>query len=47
MTPYLTAFIAAVVALIAFLQWRTAHDKVLLDLFDKRFAAYEDLLIAI
>ncbi len=39
----MTAFIAAVVAVIAFLQWQTAREKVLLDLFDKRFALYEEV----
>ena len=43
MIPLVTAFIAAVVAFIAFLQWQTAREKVLLDLFDKRFAVYEEL----
>ena len=38
------AFIAAVVAVIAFLQWNTAREKVLLDLFDKRFGVYYELL---
>jgi hypothetical protein len=40
---YVTAFIAAVVAVIAILQWNTAREKVLLDLFDKRFAVYDEL----
>jgi hypothetical protein len=43
MIPLVTAFIAAVVAVIAFLQWQTAREKVLLDLFDKRFALYEEV----
>ncbi len=30
-------------AVIAFLQWKTAREKVLLDLFDKRFAVYDEL----
>jgi hypothetical protein len=29
--------------LIAYLQWQTARQKVLLDLFDKRFAVYDEL----
>jgi hypothetical protein len=41
--PLVTAFIAAVVAAIAFLQWKTAREKVLLDLFAKRFAVYDEL----
>jgi hypothetical protein len=44
---YVTAFIAAVVAVIAFLQWHTAREKVLLDLFDKRFAVYDELRAAV
>jgi Tfp pilus assembly protein PilN len=43
MIPLVTLFVGAVVAGIAFLQWRTAREKVLLDLFDKRFALYEEL----
>src|SRR5579863_7832062 len=43
MIPLVTAFIAAVVAVIAFLQWQTAREKVLLDLFDKRFDVYDEL----
>jgi hypothetical protein len=40
--------IAALVAVcvtgdFAYQQWRTAREKVLLDLFDKRFAVYEEL----
>jgi hypothetical protein len=42
MIPLVTAFIASVVAIIAFLQWQTAREKVLLDLFDKRFAVYDE-----
>ncbi len=40
---YVTVVIAALVALITFLQWKTAREKVLLDLFDKRFAVYDEL----
>ena len=43
MISYVTAFIAGVVAVIALLQWQTARAKVLLDLFDKRFAVYDEL----
>lgn len=35
------------VVLIAFLQWKTAHTKVMVDLFDKRLAVYEGVLEAI
>jgi hypothetical protein len=40
---WLTAFIALIVACITVLQWITARQKVLLDLFDKRYAVYEEL----
>ena len=43
MTATLTVLVAVVVAIIAFLQWVTARQKVVLDLFDKRFAVYEEL----
>lgn len=39
----LTPTIGIAVAIIAFLQWRTAHQKVLLDLFDRRQAVYSKL----
>ena len=39
----LIPFIAAVAAGIAFLQWRTAHQKVLLDLFERRLKIHEDV----
>lgn len=45
--PLVTAFIAAIVAVIAFLQWQTAREKVLLDLFDKRFEVYDELRAAV
>jgi hypothetical protein len=47
MVNWLTALIALIVALISALQWITARQKVVLDLFDKRFAVYEDLCRAI
>jgi hypothetical protein len=34
--------VALLAALIAFVQWRTAHQKVVLDLFDRRFKVYEE-----
>ena len=43
MISFVGAFIAAAVAVITFLQWQTAREKVLLDLFDKRFTVYEEL----
>lgn len=39
----LTALIALIVAFISALQWITARQKVVLDLFDKRFAVYDEL----
>ena len=35
--------VSAVVAVVAFLQWRTAHQKVMLDLFDRRFSIFMDV----
>lgn len=37
----LTPTIAVAAAVIAYLQWRTAHHRVMLDLFDRRMAVYE------
>jgi hypothetical protein len=39
----LTAAIAAAVAVIAFMQWRTAKQKVVLDLFGRRIETYSAL----
>jgi hypothetical protein len=36
----LTPAIAATVALIAFFQWRTAHQKLVIDLFERRMKIY-------
>ncbi|KRB61385.1 hypothetical protein ASE04_21200 [Rhizobium sp. Root708] len=36
----LTPVVAVAVAVIAFLQWRTAHQKVVLDLFEKRLSVF-------
>lgn len=44
---WITPVIAAIVAVIAFLQWHTARQKMVLDLFDKRFAVYEDLRLVV
>lgn len=38
--------IAASVAYIAYMQWRTAHTKLILELFDKRLEVYEGVLEA-
>ncbi|QYM72455.1 hypothetical protein K1X45_13390 [Pseudochrobactrum sp. Wa41.01b-1] len=43
----LTPTIAAVAGLVAFLQWRTAHQKVMLDLFDRRIQVYEEVNAAV
>jgi hypothetical protein len=47
MVNWLTALIALIVAFISALQWITARQKVVLDLFDKRFATYEGLCDAV
>ncbi len=46
MNVFVTAMIGALGLLIAFRQWRTAHDKVRLDLFDRRLAIYETFVNA-
>ena len=43
----LTPTIALAVGLIAFMQWRTSHQKVVLDLFDRRLAIYHTVRDAI
>lgn len=43
----LTPTIAAVAGLVAFLQWRTAHQKVVLDLFERRLQAYHKIIDAV
>lgn len=35
------------VAVVAFLQWRTAHAKLMVDLFDKRLEIYETVIEAV
>ncbi|MCL7999442.1 hypothetical protein M8994_14425 [Brucella sp. 21LCYQ03] len=39
----LTPAIAAGVGVIGYLQWRTAHQKVMLDLFDRRFTVIKEV----
>lgn len=39
----LTPAIAMAVFVVAFMQWRTAHQKVVLDLFDRRHAVYREM----
>lgn len=43
----LTPTIAVGVGVVAFLQWRTAHHKVVLELFDRRMKVYEQVEEAI
>jgi hypothetical protein len=39
--PWILAGIAALGVLIAYSQWRTAHQRVVLDLFDRRLQTFE------
>jgi hypothetical protein len=41
LSALLTPTIAVIVAIIAYLQWRTAQNRLKLDLFDRRFAVYD------
>lgn len=41
-SSWIVGLVGAVGVLIAYCQWRIAQNKLKLDLFDKRFAAYED-----
>lgn len=43
----LTPTIALVVGFIAYQQWRTAHSKIVLDLFEKRLAVYQKVRTAV
>jgi hypothetical protein len=36
-----TLFLSVAVVVIAVLQWRVAHNKLRLDLFDRRYKVYE------
>lgn len=47
MTSWLTVLIAAVVAIVAIMQWHVARQRFVLDLFDRRFKAYNDVLNAL
>lgn len=40
MNTVATSIISALVLVVAFMQWRTAHSKVMLDLFDRRMNTY-------
>ena len=44
---WLVPVIGIIAALIAYFQWVTAHQKIVLELFDKRFAAFRDVQSAI
>jgi hypothetical protein len=43
----ITAIVATVGAFIAYFQWRTAHQRVVLDLFDRRLQIFEDVEAAV
>ena len=43
MTALFTTLILGFGALIAYFQWRTAHQRVVLDLFERRLAVFSDL----
>ncbi|KQV73237.1 hypothetical protein [Rhizobium sp. Root1220] len=43
MASWAAFFISIAVAIIAFLQWRTAHQKVVLDLFDRRMKVIDEV----
>lgn len=47
MTAWLTVLLAALAVTIATMQWRVARQKFVLDLFDRRFKAYNDVLGAV
>jgi hypothetical protein len=42
--PFVTLVLSAFVAAIAFLQWRTARNRLILDLYNKRFDIYSSVL---
>jgi hypothetical protein len=44
MTAWIALLVSIAVALVGFFSWRTAHQKMILDIFEKRFAVYEDLI---
>jgi hypothetical protein len=47
MSGWLVPAIGAFAALIAYLQWVTAHQKIVLELFDKRLAAFQEIQAAL
>ena len=38
-----TALIAAFAGFIGYRQWRTSHERIVLDLFERRMTVYEDI----
>src|ERR1700680_1618542 len=47
MLTFIGSIVAIVGAVIAYFQWRTAHQKVALDIFATRYAIYMDLRNAV
>lgn len=47
MSTWATTIISGLVLIVAFMQWRTAHQKVVLDLFDRRMRVYETTIDAV
>ena len=43
MSAWATVIISGLVLVVAFMQWRTAHQKVMLDLFDRRYRIYQTI----
>ena len=44
---WIAAIIALGVAAVGYFQWRTAHQRIILDLFERRFETYEQIRKAI
>lgn len=47
MSAWATTIISGLVLVVAFMQWRTAHQKVLLDLFERRLKVYDSVAEAL
>lgn len=47
MNAWATTIISGLVLVVAFMQWRTAHQKVMLDLFDRRLEVYRQVWEAV
>jgi hypothetical protein len=47
MQGWVTILIAAIAAMIAYFQWVTAHQRIVLDLFDKRWKVFEEIEVVI